>query len=119
MSDSTTTLQQVKDEVRLFTEEREWQQFHSPKNLSMNIAAEAAELMEKFLWITTQESFQEVESNRQEIEDEVADVFHGLLCLCNAANIDLSTALRNKRVKAAKKYPIEKARGNYTKYDKL
>jgi NTP pyrophosphatase (non-canonical NTP hydrolase) len=72
-------VQQLKDAVRIFIEEPEWQQFHSPKNLSMDIAVEAAELMEKFLWITTEASHKEIEFNRQEIEDEVADVFKGLL----------------------------------------
>lgn len=119
MRDETTTIKTAKNVIAALISEREWQQFHSPKNLSMDIAVEAAELMEKFLWLSTEASKQEVEVNRKEIEDETADVFMALLCFCNAANIDLSAALANKLVEFAQKYPVEKARGNYRKYDKL
>ena len=119
MNDTTTTLKVLKDKVHDFVSQREWQQFHSPKNLSMDIAIEAAELMEKFLWITTESSREEIARNRQEIADEAADVFMALLSFCNATGIDISTALEHKMISLGKKYPVEKARGSHLKYDKL
>ena len=119
MSDASTTLQKLKDEIAQFVHERDWNQFHSPKNLSMNISLEAAELMEKFLWIESSASHAEVDANRQEIEDEVADIFMALLCFCNATGIDLTKALEHKRALTAAKYPVDKAKGRSTKYTKL
>ena len=85
----------------------------------MNIAIEAAELMEKFVWLEGHASLQEVHANRQEIEDELADIFMGILCFCNAANIDLSTAFAHKLGVTATKYPVDKSKGKHTKYSKL
>ncbi len=75
--------------------------------------------MEKFVWISTQDSFLELEKNRQEIEDETADVFMCLIHFCNTANIDMSSAFIKKLKEVSKKYPIEKAKGKSNKYDKL
>ncbi len=119
MNDQTTTIQQLKDLWAKFVQERDWQQFHSPKNVSMDIAIEAAELMEKFLWIDVADSHQEVEKNRQEIEDELADVIAAALCFANACNIDIARAVERKMAENRKKYPIEKAKGKYTKYSAL
>lgn len=102
-----------------FVTEREWQQYHSPKNLSMNLSIEANELMEKFLWITTEESITEVDKNRQEIEDEIADIFLTLLLIANTTKTDLTSALLHKLEKIKQKYPIEKCKGINTKYDKI
>ena len=117
--DSQTQLQQLKDIVQEFVAERDWQQFHSPKNIALNLSVEAGELLEKFAWMKEEASFEQVAKNRQEIEDEVADVFISLLSFCNVANIDLSSAMLHKLQKIAAKYPIEKAQGIYTKYNKL
>jgi dCTP diphosphatase len=119
MQDSNSTVLQLKEKVALFVQEREWEQFHTPKNLSMDIAVEAAELMEKFLWLEGAASQEEIDNNRQEIEDELADVLIGLLCFANASNIDLSNAFHKKLAKTAAKYPIEKSKGKHTKYTKL
>ncbi|HSW73527.1 MAG TPA: nucleotide pyrophosphohydrolase [Candidatus Limnocylindria bacterium] len=119
MSDTTTKLQDLRELVAAFVRERDWNQFHTPKNLSMYLAVEAAELMEKFSWVESKDSLQELESNRQEVEDEVADVLCVLLCFANASNIDLATALRHKLALTAAKYPVEKAKGKATKYTKL
>ena len=117
--DQTTTIQDLKKIAQKFRDERDWQQFHSPKDLSMKIAIEAAELMEKFVWLSTKASFTELEINRQEIEDEMADVFICLIHFCNTANIDMSSAFVKKLKEVEKKYPIEKSKGKHTKYDKL
>ena len=74
MKDQKTTIEQLKKLAKEFVEERDWQQFHSPKNLSCAITVEASELLEKFTFVDSQESFKELETNRQEIEDELADV---------------------------------------------
>ncbi|MCX5922081.1 MAG: nucleotide pyrophosphohydrolase [Candidatus Dependentiae bacterium] len=119
MTDTTITLEQLKTTAAHFVAERDWAQYHSPKNLSMVVSIEAGELMEKFLWLTTQESIQEIEKNRQEIEHECADVLFALLCFANAANIDLSKAFEVKLAEIGKKYSVEKSKGRREKYTKL
>jgi NTP pyrophosphatase (non-canonical NTP hydrolase) len=115
MSDSTTTLADLRDLVRRFVEERDWRQFHSPKNLSMSLAIEAAELMEHFQWIDTAESrrVKEDPNQLQEVREELADVLCYALALANELEIDLSAAVRDKMVKNAAKYPAEQSRGRY------
>lgn len=117
--DRTTTLQDLKKTAKEFRDERDWEQFHTPKNLSMYISIEAAELMEKFVWLSTEASFQELETNRQEIENEMADVLICLVHFCNAANIDMSSVFMKKLQEIKKKYPIKKSKGISTKYNKL
>jgi NTP pyrophosphatase (non-canonical NTP hydrolase) len=119
MHDNTATIDDLKKVIKKFVDEREWQQYHSPKNLSMQIAAEAAELMELFLWIDSKESFDEIKKNKEAIEQEIADIAHGIICFCIQANIDLSSAIENKMALNAKKYPIEKAKGRRVKYTRL
>ncbi|MSQ93805.1 MAG: nucleotide pyrophosphohydrolase [Gemmataceae bacterium] len=115
MPDSATTLADLKDVVRRFVEERAWQPFHSPKNLAMGIAVEAAELMECFLWMDLPASQEAAKDppKREAIADEMADVFCYLLNLSNVIGIDLSEALRAKIVKNALKYPADKYKGKY------
>ena len=101
--------------MRRFVAEREWEPFHSPKNLSMGTAVEAAELMEHFLWMDSEASRQ-VSSDAVrmgEIADEIADVGCYLLALCNTLEIDFSDAVLSKLAKNAVKYPVEKYRGKY------
>ena len=119
MSDATTTIESLKNDVKKFTEDREWQQFHSPKNLSMALASEAAEVMDVFLWCDNTASYQELEKRRQDVEDEIADVAVVLLAFCVRHNIDLSAAIAHKRIEQARKYPIEKCKGKSLKYDQL
>ena len=116
MSDTAVTIEQLKEKVALFVREREWDQFHSPKNLSMALAVESAELMEKFLWIENNASYEEIEKNRQEIEQELGDVVLVLLAFCNASNIDVSKAFEDKLRLTCEKYPVEKVKGRYDKY---
>ncbi len=115
MPDSATTIADLKDVVRRFVEERAWQPFHSPKNLAMGIAVEAAELMECFLWLDLPGSHEAAKDpgKREAIADEMADVFCYLLNLSNVIGIDLSEALRAKMVKNAAKYPAEQYRGKF------
>lgn len=115
MADTDTTLADLKALVRRFVEERSWQPFHSPKNLAMGVAIEAAELMECFLWVDLPTSYEIAREpkQREAIADEMADVVCYLLNLSNVLGIDLSEALRAKLVKNAIKYPAEQYRGKY------
>jgi len=115
MPDATTTLAALKEAMRAFVTERNWEQFHSPKNLSMGAAVEAAELMEHFLWVDNEAS-RKVASNPLllgEIADEIADVACYLLAICNTLGIDLSDAITRKLVKNAIKYPADQYRGRF------
>jgi len=115
MPDSTTTLATLKDALRRFTAEREWEPFHSPKNLSMGVAVEAAELMEHFLWLDGDASRRVGNDPAKlgEVADEMADVACHLLNLSNVLGIDLSDAVLAKIAKNAVKYPADRYRGRY------
>ena len=115
MSDQATTVAELREIVRRFVDERDWRQFHSPKNLSMSLAIEAAELMEHFQWIDAAESRRAGENatKLREIGEEMADVLCYLLALANELNLDLSAALRDKMVKNASKYPADLSRGRF------
>ena len=115
MSDSTTTLAELREFVRHFVAERDWEQFHAPKNLSMSLAIEAAELMEHFQWIDVAESRRAGDDPAKlaAIRDEIADVLCYTLALANELKLDLSDAVRDKMVKNAAKYPADRSRGRY------
>jgi NTP pyrophosphatase (non-canonical NTP hydrolase) len=115
VADADTRIEELKALVRQFAGERAWQPFHSPKNLAMGIAVEAAELMECFLWLDLPASYEAAKepARREAIADEMADVFCYLLNLSNVIGVDLSDALRAKLVKNALKYPVEKYRGKF------
>ena len=96
MADQKTTIHMLKERTRGVIGAREWNQFHDAKNLSMQIAAEAAELMEHFLWVDGTTSSELMKTNSEEIEHEIADILIGILCLCNRYNIDLATIFEKK-----------------------
>lgn len=118
-SDETTTIRELRDLVEAFIDEREWFQFHSPKDTSMAIAVEASELLEKFLWVDTKASCDEVNKNREEIEQELADVVITAINFARSAHIDIAGAVYKKMELNAHKYPVAKAKGRSTKWDKL
>lgn len=121
LNDSTTTLAELKTRVLAFARERDWEQFHAPKNLSMALAAEAGELMEHFLW-TTPEQSRAVTSDpvkRAKIAEELADVVIYALEFANITGLDVASAIEAKMAANAQKYPVEKARGRAEKYDQL
>ena len=115
MSDTTTTVAQLREAWARFVSEREWQQFHSPKNLVMALAVEVSELMEHFLWIDNAASHQVAQDAkvREQVADELADVAGVVFALCNALDLDLSDAIASKMAKNVLKYPVEKSRGRY------
>jgi len=120
-SDKSTTLSELKEKVKDFTNEREWTKYHTVKNLTMSIAIEAAELMELFQWVKEDNQNQKIQdpSELKKLEEELADVVIYCLSLANATNIDISSAVVNKIEKNKEKYPIDKIKGNYKKYTEL
>jgi len=121
MLDSETPIEELKRAVAQFASDREWEPFHSLKNLSMSIAIEASELMERFQWLENRQSDKSMENagDRAAIEEELADVFIYLLQFANRADVDLASATIRKLALNAEKYPVEKSRGRSDKYDAL
>ena len=113
MADSLVELRQ---KIDAFVNERDWAQFHSPKNLAMAMIVEAAELVENFQWDTIQESYELSAEKRQEVAHELADTFVYLLRLAEVTGIDLIQAVNDKMALNAIKYPVEKAKGSNAKY---
>ena len=107
MTDETTTIAELKQSVRAFALARDWDPFHTPKNVAMAMACEVAELMEHFLWLTGDESRSQVNdpAHREAIADEVADIAGLVLQFCIQGDMDLSAIMRNKMIKNARKYP--------------
>lgn len=120
-TDTQITLAELKARVLAFARERDWEQFHAPKNLSMALAAEAGELMEHFLWSSPEASREIVRSSskRGKIEEELADVVIYALEFANISGIDVAGAIERKMQANAVKYPVEKSKGRAEKYDEL
>lgn len=106
----------MRDYLRDFAEKREWTQFHSPKNLAMALAVEAAELLEHFQWVTEAESHSMEPERLAAVADEIADVQLYLVRLADRLNIDITKAVADKTLKNEAKYPVEKVRGSSRKY---
>ncbi|WP_175639289.1 nucleotide pyrophosphohydrolase [Metabacillus schmidteae] len=106
-------LKRLTDMVVAFRDERDWQQFHNPKDLALSISLEASELLENFQWKTSEEA---VEKNAENIKDELADIVIYSLLFANETGIDLVEAIEQKIQKNNEKYPVEKAYGSKTKY---
>ena len=115
MPDSTTTVAELRQWMRQFVAERDWEQFHSPKNLVMGLSVEVSELMEHFLWVDNDQSRKVAEEGptRGEVADELADVTLYIMALSNTLGLDLSDAVAAKLVKTARKYPVERCRGRF------
>ena len=114
-----TDLEALRARLREFTEARDWDQFHSPKNLSMALAAESAELLEIFQWLTEEQSRELPPDKRAAAADEIADVLLYLIRLADQLGIDPVAEARRKLAENAEKYPVDKARGNAKKYTEL
>jgi NTP pyrophosphatase (non-canonical NTP hydrolase) len=114
--DSLDTLRAA---LREFVRERDWDQFHNPKNLAMALVAEAGELVEHFQWLTPEQADDLPPAARAEVELEIADVLIFLVELADRLGVDPLAAADRKLALNARRYPVEKARGNATKYDKL
>ena len=107
------------EKIRAFRDERDWAPFHNPKDMAIAISLEAGELLEHFLWKNPEEVTARVESHREAISDEIADIAIYLTELADNLGIDLADAMEAKLAKNAAKYPVEKARGSAAKYNEL
>jgi NTP pyrophosphatase (non-canonical NTP hydrolase) len=116
MADDQTTLQQLKERMATFVRERDWEQFHTPKNLSMSIAIEAAELMEHFQWLTAEQSRTLDPKILDDVGEELADIVIYALSLSNFLDLDLADTVLAKMAKNERKYPAEQVRGKAHKY---
>ena len=102
-----------------FRDARDWKKFHNPKDVAVALTVEAAEVLELFQWHSPEDTEAFLAKNREQLEDELADVLHNLLMLSYDLNIDLITACRRKLEQNEKKYPVDKARGRANKYTNL
>jgi len=117
-SDQDTSLQRIKDKVLAFAHERDWEQFHSPKNLSMAIAAESGELLEHFLWMESATSRDVAQDPKKwdRISEELADIMIYCIEFANMTGMDITKVIHAKMEQNARKYPVEKAKGRSDKY---
>ncbi|MCH8474060.1 MAG: nucleotide pyrophosphohydrolase [Opitutales bacterium] len=113
------SLQELKEELRVFIADRDWEKFHSPKNLTMALAGEAGELLEQFQWLTEEESYHLAADKKVSVGEEIADILIYLVRLADELEIDLLSEAFGKIEKNAVKYPVEKVRGKATKYTDL
>ncbi len=113
MLDNRTTVGELRGAVAAFVDARDWQRYHTPKNLAMSVAIEAAEILEHFQWYTVEESAQRVQEPEihAEVGDEMADVLIYLLSLANSMELDLSQAVYAKLARNEVRFPVEKVRG--------
>ncbi len=114
-----TPLQPLVDSLRAFAHARDWEQFHTPKNLASALSVEAAELLEHFQWLTEAQSQTLAPDKKDQVAAEAADVFLYLLQLCDKLGIDLMAAAQQKMLVNAQKYPVATARGTAAKYTDL
>ncbi len=112
-------MEELIQKLRKFAEDRDWDQFHSPKNLAMALSVEVAELVEHFQWLTEEESFELPADKVNNIKEEIGDVMIYLVRLSDKLSIDPLKAAKNKNSINEQKYPVYKARGNANKYNEL
>ena len=112
-------ISKITKKIIQFRDERDWMQFHDPKNMAVSVILEASELLEHFQWKTKEEVKKYVMQNKSEIKDEIADIALYLFELADNLGINLIGAMEEKLKKNAMKYPVEKAKGKHTKYNKL
>ncbi len=112
-------LQALQQMIRTFVDDRDWDQFHNPKDLSISLALEAAEVMEHFQWKNADEMAEHSKNKKTEVGEELSDVLYWVLLLANKLDIDLVDAFEKKMDKNIAKYPIEKSKGSHKKYTEL
>jgi dCTP diphosphatase len=115
--DTGADLVRLRDLVRAFVAERDWEQFHTPKNLSAALSVEAAELLEHFQWLQTGEGAELGDDKLRQVRHELADVFFYLIRIADRLGVDLDAALHEKMVLNREKYPADKVRGSSRKYN--
>jgi NTP pyrophosphatase (non-canonical NTP hydrolase) len=112
-------IKELQDMIVKYRDDRNWKQFHNPKDVALSLLLESTELLEHFQWKNGDEIINYVSKNKDEISKELADVFYWVLLMAKDLDIDISKSLKDKMIENENKYPIEKAFGNATKYNKL
>jgi dCTP diphosphatase len=112
-------MEELRDRIRKFVAERDWEQYHSPKNLAMALSVEVSEIIEHLQWLTEEQSRNLGPDIRRELRDEIADVLIIVIQLSDKLEIDPVDAALKKLDKIAEKYPVDKAKGKAEKYDRL
>jgi NTP pyrophosphatase (non-canonical NTP hydrolase) len=113
------SIDKIEAELLAFRQKRNWEQFHNPKDLAISLALEAAEVLEHFQWRSHEEMAEYVKAHKDDIGEELADVFNWVILLSHDLDIDILKASQKKIAKNAKKYPIQKAKGTHKKYSEL
>ncbi len=112
-------LEEITQEIVAFRDARDWKQFHNPKDCAISLSLEAAEVLEHFQWKSPEDTAKHILTHKEDIADELADVLYWVLLMSHDLNIDIAAASEKKLEKSGLKYPIEKAKGVYTKYTEL
>lgn len=112
-------IKELTEKIIEFRDARDWKQFHNPKDLALSLVLESAEVMEHFQWKNQAEMEEYVKTHKNDIGAELSDVLYWVLLMGYDLDIDVFDALEKKLEENAKKYPIEKAKGSHTKYDRL
>ena len=112
-------IKSLQEKIAQFVSERDWGQFHNPKDLAISLNLEASEVLEHFQWKSEQEMKDYIKNHKDEVGDELADVLYWVLLMAANMNIDVVAASERKLEKNAKKYPVEKSKGNHKKYTEL
>lgn len=113
------SIQELTQAIVDFRDARDWKQFHNPKDSAISLVLEATEVLEHFQWKNTEEMAKHIQDHQEDIADELADTLHWVLLMSNDLHIDIAEALTRKLEKSNAKYPVEKAKGNHTKYTEL
>ena len=112
-------IKDLTEKIIAFRDERDWKQFHKPKDVAISLSIEAAEVLEHFKWKSNEEIEEYIKTNKKEIGKELADVLNHILILAHDLGIDIVKATEEKTKENHEKYPVEKIKGRYIKYDKL
>ena len=115
MSDIKSLIEKIKK----FRDERDWKQFHNPKDVALSLVLEATEVLEHFQWKNQTEIEEYIKGNKKEIGEELADVLYWVLLMSYDLEIDIKEALKKKIAKNEERYPVDKSKGKHTKYNKL
>lgn len=114
-----TELKRLIEKIISFRDDRDWKQFHNPKDVAISLLLEASELLEHFQWKNAQEIDEHIKTNNKEIAEELADVMYWVLLMSHDLKIDMTQAIEDKMRLNGRKYPVRKAKGKHLKYNKL
>ncbi len=112
-------IEKLTEQIVKFRDQRNWKQFHNPKDLAISLLLESAEVLEHFQWKNHEEMAEHIKKNKKEVSKELADVMYWVLLMCNDLGIDIKKAVEVKMKENSKKYPVKKAKGKHLKYTEL